>query len=131
MCQYIYLGSPASFCKLDHSHPYTLHTQYSLTQPQLPGVQLQQLFSTSISFPELIFTSIARIKSHGTHLQQYCSHHQFSSSIMEQSSEKLRQPSLPAPPLIALIRHHWQSQQLMQLDIATLPVPGTLAIGVT
>jgi hypothetical protein len=52
-----------------------LHTQYSLTQPQLPGVQSQQLLSTSISFPKLIFTSIARIKSHGTHLPQYCSHY--------------------------------------------------------
>jgi hypothetical protein len=52
-----------------------LHTQYSLTQPQLTGVQLQQLLSTSISFPELIFTPIACIKSHGTHLWQYCSHH--------------------------------------------------------
>jgi hypothetical protein len=62
-------------------------TQYSLTQPQLPRVQLQHLSSTSISFPELIFTSIAHIKSHGTHLQQYCGHHQFSSSIMEQPLE--------------------------------------------
>jgi hypothetical protein len=34
-----------------------LHTQYSLTQPQLSGVQLQQLLSTSISFPELIFVT--------------------------------------------------------------------------
>jgi hypothetical protein len=51
------------------------HTQYSLTQPQLSGVQSQQLFSTSISFPKLIFTSIAHIKSHGTHLRQYFSHH--------------------------------------------------------
>jgi hypothetical protein len=63
------------------------HTQYSLTQPQLPRVQSQHLPSTSISFPELIFTSITHIKSHGTHLQQYCGHHQFSSSIMEQPSE--------------------------------------------
>jgi hypothetical protein len=63
------------------------HTQYSLTQPQLPRVQSQHLPLTSISFPELIFTSIACIKSHGTHLWQYCGHHQFSSSIMEQPSE--------------------------------------------
>jgi hypothetical protein len=63
------------------------HTQYSLTQPQLPRVQLQHLPTTSISFPEFIFTSITHIKSHGTHLQQYCGHHQFSSSIMEQPSE--------------------------------------------
>jgi hypothetical protein len=63
------------------------HTQYSLTQPQLPRVQLQHFSSTSISFPELIFTLIAHIKSHGTHLWQYCGHHQFSSSIMEQPSE--------------------------------------------
>jgi hypothetical protein len=82
----------------------TLHTQYSLTQPQLPGVQLQQLPSISISFPELIFSSIAHIKSHGTHLRQFSGHHQFSSSIMEQPSEKLRQPLLPASSLIALIR---------------------------
>jgi hypothetical protein len=40
-------------------HP--THTQYSLTQPQLPGVQLQQLLLTSINFPELIFTLIAHI----------------------------------------------------------------------
>jgi hypothetical protein len=51
------------------------HTQYSLTQPQLPRVQLQHLPSTSISFPELIFAPIVCIKSHGTHLQQYCGHH--------------------------------------------------------
>jgi hypothetical protein len=60
---------------------------WRLTQPQLPRVQLQHLPSTSISFPEFIFTSITCIKSHGTHLRQYCSHHQFSSSIMEQPSE--------------------------------------------
>jgi hypothetical protein len=72
------------FCPQDW---HLTHTQYSLTQPQLPRVQSQHLPSTSISFPELIFTSIACIKSHGTHLQQYCSHHQFSSSIMEQPSE--------------------------------------------
>jgi hypothetical protein len=53
-----------------------LHTHNSLTQPQLPGVQLQHLSSTSISFPKLIFTSIAHVKSHGTHLRQYCGHHQ-------------------------------------------------------
>jgi hypothetical protein len=35
-----------------------LHTQYSLTQPQLPGVQSQPLPSTSISFPKLIFTQL-------------------------------------------------------------------------
>jgi hypothetical protein len=63
------------------------HTQYSLTQPQLPRVQSQHLPSTSISFPELMFTLITRIKSHGTHLWQYCSHHQFSSSIIEQPLE--------------------------------------------
>jgi hypothetical protein len=63
------------------------HTQYSLTQPQLPRVQSQHLPSTSISFPKLIFTSIARIKSHGTHLWQYFGHHQISSSIMEQPLE--------------------------------------------
>jgi hypothetical protein len=52
------------------------HTQYSPTQPQLSGVQLQQLPSTSISFPKLIFTSIACIKGHGAHSWQYCGHHQ-------------------------------------------------------
>jgi hypothetical protein len=72
------------FCPQDW---HLTHTQYSLTQPQLPRVQSQHLPSTSISFPKLIFTSIARIKSHGTHLRQYCGHHQFSSSIMEQPSE--------------------------------------------
>jgi hypothetical protein len=72
------------FCPQDQC---LTHTQYSLTQPQLPRVQSQHLPSTSISFPELIFTSITCIKSHGTHLRQYCSHHQFSSSIMEQPSE--------------------------------------------
>jgi hypothetical protein len=61
------------FCPQDWCLTYT---QYSLTQPQLPGVQLQQLPSTSVSFLKLIFTLIACIKSHGTHLQQYCSHHQ-------------------------------------------------------
>jgi hypothetical protein len=60
---------------------------WCLTQPQLPRVQSQHLLSTSISFPKFIFTSIACIKSHGTHLRQYCSQHQFSSSIMEQPSE--------------------------------------------
>jgi hypothetical protein len=55
----------------------------------------------------------------------------FPSSIVEQPSEKLQQPSLPAPPLIAFIRHCWQPWQLMQLDIATLPALGTLAIGAT
>jgi hypothetical protein len=73
-----------SFCPQDWR---LTHTQYSLTQPQLPRVQSQHLSSTSISFPKLIFTSIAHIKSHGTHLQQYCGHHQFSSSIMEQPLE--------------------------------------------
>jgi hypothetical protein len=50
---------------------------------------------------------------------------------MEQSSEKLQQPLLPAPPLIALIGPQWQPWQLMQLDIATLPALGTLIIGAT
>jgi hypothetical protein len=53
------------FCPQDW---HLTHTQYSLTQPQLPRVQSQHLPSTSISFPELIFTSITCIKSHGTHL---------------------------------------------------------------
>jgi hypothetical protein len=50
---------------------------------------------------------------------------------MEQPSEKLWQPLLPAPPLMALIRHPQQPQQLMQLDIATLPVLEMFAIGAT
>jgi hypothetical protein len=50
---------------------------------------------------------------------------------MEQPSKKLWQPSLLAPPLIALIGHRWQPWQLMQLDIATLPALRTLAIGAT
>jgi hypothetical protein len=94
----------------------------------------RKIVTTSFNFyqfPELNFTSIACTKSHGIHLWQYCSHHQSSSSIMEQPSEKLRQPLLPAPPLIALIGLQWQPQQLMQLDIATLPALGTLVIGVT
>jgi hypothetical protein len=69
--------------------------------------------------------------SYLTHLWQYCGYHEFSSLIIEQPSEKSQQPSLPAAPLIALIRHHQQPQQLMQLDIATLPALGTLAVGVT
>jgi hypothetical protein len=40
-------------------------------------------------------------------------------------------PLLPAPTLIALIGPQRRPRQLMQLDIATLLVPGTLAIGVT
>jgi hypothetical protein len=50
---------------------------------------------------------------------------------MEQPLDKLQQPLLPAPPLIALIRPQQQPQQLMQLDIGTLPALGTLAIGAT
>jgi hypothetical protein len=50
---------------------------------------------------------------------------------MEQPSEKSRQPLLPALPLIALIEHQQQPWQLMQLDIATLLVHKTLAIGAT
>jgi hypothetical protein len=64
-------------------------------------------------------------------LTAICSHHQFSSSIMEQPLEKSQQPSLLAPPLVALIGHCRQPQQLMQLDIATLPALGTLVIGTT
>jgi hypothetical protein len=50
---------------------------------------------------------------------------------MEQPSEKLQQFLLLAPPLIALIGHRQQPQQLMQLDIATLPALEILAIGAT
>jgi hypothetical protein len=50
---------------------------------------------------------------------------------MEQPLEKSRQSLLPAPLLIALIRHRWQPQQLMQLDIVTLPVLEMLVIGAT
>jgi hypothetical protein len=50
---------------------------------------------------------------------------------MEQTSEKLQRPLLPAPPLIALIRPQRRPWQLMQLDIATLPALEMLAIGVT
>jgi hypothetical protein len=48
---------------------------------------------------------------------------------MEQPSEKLQRPLLPAPPLIALIGPQQQPWQLMQLDIATLPALRMLAIG--
>jgi hypothetical protein len=50
---------------------------------------------------------------------------------MEQTSEKLRQPLLPAPSLIALIKHRRQPWQLMQLDTVTLPALEMLAIGAT
>jgi hypothetical protein len=50
---------------------------------------------------------------------------------MEQPSEKLWQPLLPALPLIAFIGHQWQPQQLMQLDIATLSAHEMLVIGAT
>jgi hypothetical protein len=53
------------------------------------------------------------------------------SSIMEQTLEKLQQPLLLAPPLIALIRHQRQPWQLMQLDTVTRPALEVLAIGVT
>jgi hypothetical protein len=56
------------FCLQDWCLTYT---QYSLTQPQLPRVQLQQIPSISMSFPELNFTSIAYIKSHETYSWQY------------------------------------------------------------
>jgi hypothetical protein len=39
--------------------------------------------------------------------------------------------SITGSTLIALIGHQWQPQQLMQLDIATLPAHETLAIGAT
>jgi hypothetical protein len=87
------------FCLQDWclTHTVQLHTTSAIQS---------SIATTSISLPKLIFTSIVCIKSHGTHLQQqYCSHHQFSSSIMEQPSEKLQQPLLPVPPLITLIRH--------------------------
>jgi hypothetical protein len=44
---------------------------------------------------------------------------------------ELWRPLLLAPPLIALIGHQQQPWQLMQLDIATLPVLETLAIDAT
>jgi hypothetical protein len=123
-CDYL---SRSYFCSQDWcpTHSTASHS------PSYPEFNCNNFFQLLSVFPKFIFTSIACIKSHGTHLQQYCGHHQFSSSIIKQASKKLQRPLLLALPLIALIRPRWQPWQVMKLDIATLSVLGTLVIGAT
>jgi hypothetical protein len=92
---------------------------------------LQQILSTSISFPKLIFTPIAHIKKSWDPLMAILQPSLIFKFNYGAALREIMATFITGSTLITLIRHRWQPWQLMQLDIATLPALEILAIGVT